>query len=90
LVVPVPGGTARISGLGIIEGREDTCSVFKVVSLKAGKAVSVLIRSGTLIRDRHTLLIVIEDPVFRASKTHLIAPVPSGTARISGLGIIER
>ena len=35
LVVPVPGGASGVGGLGIVEVREDTDSVFQVISLVA-------------------------------------------------------
>ena len=35
LVIPVPSGATSIRRLGVVGSREDTSSVFKVVSLEA-------------------------------------------------------
>ena len=35
MVVPVPGGTSGVGGLGIVEVGENTDSVFQVISLVA-------------------------------------------------------
>lgn len=43
LVVPIPSGTARVSGLGVIERRENTSSILKIVALEASQAVSISI-----------------------------------------------
>ena len=32
LVVPVPGGASRVSGLGVVEVREEALSILKIVS----------------------------------------------------------
>jgi len=43
LVVPVPSSTSTIRRLGVIERRENTSSILKIVALEASQAVSISI-----------------------------------------------
>jgi hypothetical protein len=90
LIVPIPGGTSGISGLGVVRRREYTGSVLKIISLEAGQAGSLVVVGSTLIGNGHTDIVSIENPVLWAGKALLTVPVPGGTARVSGLGIVER
>ena len=82
LIVPVPGSTSEVGGLGIVEVGEDTFAFLEVVSLEAFSAVSVHSVGFTLIRDGHADVIGIEDPIFRAGQTLLIVPIPGSTSNI--------
>jgi len=88
LIVPVPAGTAGISGLGIIEGSKDAGSVLEVVSLEASQAETSGIVSFALITNSNTDFVGVESPSIRALKADLIVPIPNSAAEISGLGIV--
>lgn len=62
MVVPVPGSTSRVSGLGIIGQREEAFSILEVISLVAGHTVSLLVIAGTLISNWHTDVVLVEGP----------------------------
>jgi hypothetical protein len=89
LVVPVPGGAASISGLGVVELGEKALSVLKIVSLEAGNAGTGLVVSGAEIGDGNANLLVVESPLCRAFQANLIEPIPGSAARVSGLCVVE-
>ena len=89
LVVPVPGSTATVSGLGVVEIREETSAIDKVVSLEAGGTSTAFVMALALIRHRHADFVSIENPVFGAGEADLVVPVPGGAATVSGLGVVE-
>jgi hypothetical protein len=62
LVIPVPGSTARIGGLGIVEVREDTGSFLKIITLEASQAFAIIFVRSALVRNRHADLLGIESP----------------------------
>ena len=66
LVVPVPGGASRVSGLGVVEVREDTLSFSKIVSLETLSAETSGVMSLALVGDRHADLVGVENPSVRA------------------------
>ncbi len=80
LVVPIPGGTAGISRLSIVGGRENAGTILEVVSLEASEAGSAVVMGSAVIGNRGANLIGIEDPVLRASKANLVIPVPGGAS----------
>ena len=63
LVLPVPTGTANVSGVSVVELREQTGTILEVVTAVTSEAVSVGARRGALVRDWHTDLISVEEPV---------------------------
>ena len=89
LVVPVPGGASRVSGLGVVEVREKTESVGEVIALEAFSAVTVHGMSLALVGDRHADLVGVEGPVLGAGEADLVVPVPGGASEISGLGVVR-
>jgi hypothetical protein len=89
LVVPVPGGAASISGLGVVELGEEALSVLEVVSLEAGKASTGIVVGLALIGNGHTDFVGIESPLGRALKADLVEPIPGSAARVSGLCVVE-
>ena len=89
LVVPVPGGAATVSGLGVVEIREEASTIDKVVSLEAGGAVASFVVSFALISNWHTNLISVESPSLGAGETDLVVPVPGGTSNIGWLSVVE-
>ena len=66
LVVPVPGGASRVSGLGVVEVREETLSFSKIVSLETLSAETSGVMSLALVGDRHADLVGVENPSVRA------------------------
>jgi len=89
LVVPVPSSTSRVSGLGVVEVRENALSFLEVVALVARGTVSVGSVGHALIRNWHTDVVSVENPSVGASKADLVVPVPSSTSRVSGLCVVE-
>ena len=60
LIVPIPGFAARVSGLGVVELREDTGTFDKIVALEArGTETSGIIRLA-LITDSDTKTVSIK------------------------------
>ena len=64
LVIPVPGGASGVSGLGMVEFREDTLSFNQVISFEAFSAITILGMGFTLIRNSDTNVIIIKGPSF--------------------------
>jgi aspartate carbamoyltransferase regulatory subunit len=89
LVVPVPGGASRVSGLGVVEVREEALSILKIVSLETFSAETSGVVSLALVGDGHANLVSIEGPVLGAGEADLVVPVPGGASRVSGLGVVE-
>jgi hypothetical protein len=89
LVDPVPGSATKISGLGVVEIREDTFSFLKIVSWEALSAETSGVMSLALVGDGHADLVGVEGPVLGAGEANLVVPVPFSTTRISGLGVVE-
>jgi aspartate carbamoyltransferase regulatory subunit len=89
LVVPVPGGASRVSGLGVVEVREEALSILKIVSLETFSAETSGVVSLALVGDGHADLVSIEGPVLGAGEADLVVPVPGGASRVSGLGVVE-
>jgi hypothetical protein len=88
LVEPIPGSASRISGLSVVEGREEALSVLKIVSEIACKAVSAIFVSFTLVSDGNANLVGIEEPSAGAFQADLVVPVPSSASEIGGLGVV--
>ena len=57
-------------------------SFFQVISFVARSTVSIFSVSFTLIRNWDANSISIEDPVFGASETDLVVPIPGGASGI--------
>ena len=62
LVVPVPGSTSGIGGVLMVEVREDTSTIFQVVSLETGQAKSFVVVRSALIGNGNTNFVIIEHP----------------------------
>jgi len=80
LVIPVPSSTAEVGGFSVVGVREDALTVFKVISLEASCAVSVISVGLAEVRNRNTNFVCVEHPSIRASETFLIVPVPGCTS----------
>jgi hypothetical protein len=78
LVLPIPSSATSISNC--LDGCLNALSTLKVVADIAAQASTGSVEGLTLIRDRHTNTIDVEDPVVGALQTFLILPVPCGTA----------
>ena len=89
MVSPVPGSATKISGLGVVEVREEALSILKIVSLETFSAETSGVVSLALVGDGHADLVSIEGPVLGAGEADLVVPVPGGASRVSGLGVVE-
>ncbi|CAM6002533.1 unnamed protein product [Sphagnum balticum] len=79
----------EIGGVGIVGSREGTSSILEVVPFVASETVTIRIKGGALVRNGDASFLGIEDPIFGASETDLIVPIPGSTAEIGGVGIIR-
>ncbi len=88
LVIPIPGGTAGVGGMSIVEFREEAGSVLEVIALVAGEAVSVTVGGGALIGDGCAGTTGAGEPSLRAGKTLLVVPVPGSASNIGRMSIV--
>ncbi len=63
LIVPIPGGTSRVRGLGVVEVRRDTQSILKIITFIAFGTISIFSMSFALISNWNTDFIVVEKPL---------------------------
>ena len=82
LIIPVPGSTSEVTWLGIVGFREGTSSVFKVISLEAFRASSILVMFSTKIRNRDANFLGVEDPAIGALQADVVVPIPSSTSEV--------
>ena len=66
----------------MIKFRENAFSFDQIVSLEAFSAVSILSMDLALVRNWHTNVIGVEDPIFRADQTFLTVPIPGSASNI--------
>ena len=71
-----------------VRGREDASTIFKVVSIVASSAVSIVSTGSALIRNRHADIVIVEDPVSGAGEADLIVPVPGSAAEVGGSSVV--
>ena len=88
MVVPVPKTTSRVGGLGVVGGREDTNSFFKIVSFEAGSTSSVISMRFALIRNGDADIFSVEDPLVGTFQAFLVVPVPDSASKISWVGSV--
>jgi hypothetical protein len=80
LIVPVPSGASDIRRGSSVGGRVEALPVLEVEALVTGGAVTIVGVGLAVIVDGNTDLVRVENPVFGASQTDLIVPVPSSAA----------
>lgn len=55
----------------------------------ARSAGTIFVMSIAVVIDRHAGLVRVEEPTLRAGKTHLVLPVPAGTADVRRMSLVE-
>jgi hypothetical protein len=88
LVVPVPGSAARVRRMSVVEFTEKALSVGEVIASVAAFTVSILEVGLALVRNGHTDVFRVEEPVSRAFQAFLVVPVPGSAAQIRRLGVV--